>query len=86
MTLWSQSTSFSDLSCVLEISSDPDFTGIKDLLDVFEEGKFDDWIEWKDKYGAEKELGLDLDKCQDAMRLLSLCSLAQEQEEIPFDR
>jgi len=84
MMLWGQGTSFGDLACVSEVKKDDDFKGIGELLDVFEEGKFNEWMTWKKNHG-QKNLGLNIEKCEEAMRLLSLCSLASEQGEIPFE-
>ncbi|GMH55714.1 hypothetical protein TrRE_jg2662 [Triparma retinervis] len=83
MMLWGQGTSFGDLPCVASVASDPDFQGIGSLLDVFEVGKFCDWQAWKKEHGS-KDLGLDIEACEEAMRLLSICSLASEKGEIPF--
>jgi hypothetical protein len=83
MMLWGQGTSFGDLPCVGEVKKDSDFEGVGSLLDVLEEGKFCDWQEWKKKYGGRGE-GINLERCEEAMRLLSICSLASEKGEIPF--
>jgi len=55
------------------------------LLEIFQEGKLDDFKPFiaKNK-DILKENKLDLSSCTRHMRLLSLCSLAVEHEEIPY--
>lgn len=56
------------------------------LLQVFQEGMLSDYQTYV-KSGEEimlKRYGLDPQLCQQHMRTLSLCSLAQQHEEIPF--
>jgi translation initiation factor 3 subunit M len=58
------------------------------LLKVFQEGKISDYQEYVKSQGGEaallKSFGLEAERCQRHMRILSLCSLAQEYEEIPY--
>ena len=58
------------------------------LLQVFQEGKIPDYDAFCKSNGGEAALlhqfGLDAEVCQRHMRILSLCSLASEHEEIPY--
>lgn len=64
--------------------TEPDLLG---LLTVFQEGKLTDYEAFfknKDEKGLLKKWGLDAAVCVRNMRILSLCSLAAEHEEIPY--
>lgn len=57
------------------------------LLKVFQEGKLSDYQAFLDSNGGEgvlKQWELDASACQNNMRILSLCSLASEHDEIPY--
>jgi len=57
------------------------------LLKVFQEGKLDDYQSYLKSKGGDAVLsqwGLSADDCSRHMRILSLCSLAAEHEEIPY--
>jgi translation initiation factor 3 subunit M len=58
------------------------------LLTIFQEGKLDDFNAFLEKNGGESAVltpyGLQAEQCIRYMRILSLCSLATEQEEIPY--
>lgn len=57
------------------------------LLKVFQEGKLEDYQAFIKASGGESVLsnwGLSSDKCTRYIRILSLCSLAAEHEEIPY--
>ncbi len=70
---------------VQQLSGHPTAGPLVDLLSVFVEGKLGDFMTFaeKNKSVLEKE-GLKSEDCIGNMRLLSLCSLATEHEEIPF--
>jgi translation initiation factor 3 subunit M len=57
-------------------------------LKVFQEGKLDDYNSFLQSNGGEdkvlKPWGLSTETCIRQMRILSLCSLAVEHEEIPY--
>jgi translation initiation factor 3 subunit M len=58
-----------------------------DLLRVFQEGKLEDYYSFVQSNGGDAVLsqwGLSPDECIRHMRILSLCSLAAEHEEIPY--
>jgi translation initiation factor 3 subunit M len=58
------------------------------LLRVFQEGKLSDYQFYLKSQGGEAALaqfGLNPTACQSHMRILSLCSLAAEHEEIPYE-
>lgn len=58
------------------------------LLKIFQEGKLSDYETFLEANGGQDavlgELQLDTDMCRRNMRILSLCSLASEHEEIPY--
>ena len=57
------------------------------LLKVFQEGKLEDYHSYIKSNGGESILsqwGLSAEDCSRHMRILSLCSLAAEHEEIPY--
>lgn len=57
------------------------------LLKVFQEGKLSDYQAYLQQNGGGASLaqwGLDAVSCEKNMRILSLCSLASEHEEIPY--
>ena len=55
------------------------------LLQIFQEGKLEDFESFlKSNEATLAENGLSKDECTRHMRLLSLCSLASEHEEIPY--
>ena len=54
------------------------------LLRVFQEGKLQDYEEYLAKSGGSLPADLDPAACERHMRILSLCSLAAEHEEIPY--
>jgi len=67
----------------LETSEAPLFA----LLKVFQEGKLEDYHSYIASKGGDSVLaqwGLSADDCSRHMRILSLCSLAAEHEEIPY--
>lgn len=59
------------------------------LLKVFQEGKLEDYYSFIDANGGEGVLsqweGVAPDDCVRYMRILSLCTLAAEHEEIPYE-
>merc|ERR1712176_600372 len=57
------------------------------LLKVFQEGKLEEYHSYIKSKGGESVLaqwGLSAEECSRHMRILSLCSLAAEHEEIPY--
>ena len=57
------------------------------LLKVFQEGKLEDYHSYIKSKGGDSVLaqwGLSVEDCSRHMRILSLCSLAAEHEEIPY--
>lgn len=57
------------------------------LLKVFQEGKLEDYYSFVKSNGGEqvlKQWGISPEDCVRYMRILSLCSLAAEHEEIPY--
>lgn len=62
--------------------------GLHGLLQVFQEGKLDEYHAFLKANGGEAKVlqpyGLSSETCIRQMRILSLCSLAAEHEEIPY--
>lgn len=60
------------------------------LLQVFQEGKLSDYQAFLKANGGDDKVlapwGLQADECMRNMRILSLCSLASEYEEIPYSK
>jgi translation initiation factor 3 subunit M len=58
------------------------------LLQVFQEGKLSDYQTYCESKGGESKAlspwGLEAESCQRHMKILSLCTLASEHEEIPY--
>jgi len=66
---------------------DPKNKTLFELLKVFQEGKLVEYQAFLQANGGEKVLtqwGLDPEACTRHMRILSLCTLASEHEEIPY--
>lgn len=55
------------------------------LLEVFQEGKLQDYRAFPNKEAVLAKYGLNDEECTRHMRILSLCSLATETEEVPYD-
>lgn len=55
------------------------------LLEVFQEGKLEDYRAFPNKDAVLAKYGLNEEECTRHMRILSLCSLAAETEEVPYD-
>jgi translation initiation factor 3 subunit M len=55
------------------------------LLEVFQEGKLQDFRAFPNKEAVLAKFGLSEEECTRHMRILSLCSLATETEEVPYD-
>lgn len=76
------------LPAIQALGNDKSTSPLLGLLRVFQEGKLSDYQEFMKKNGGEKQLlsplGLDEKACERHMRILSLCSLASEHEEIPY--
>ena len=70
------------------LSSRSDTKKLHGLLTIFQEGKLEDYNAFVKENGGEAALltpyGLSSDDCVRYMRILSLCSLAAEHEEIPY--
>jgi translation initiation factor 3 subunit M len=60
-------------------------TELHGLLGVFQEGKLQDYRAFPNKEAVLAKYGLNEEECTRHMRILSLCSLAAETEEVPYD-
>ena len=55
------------------------------LLEIFQEGKLQDYRTFPNKDEVLAKYGLNEEECTRHMRILSLCSLAADTEEVPYD-
>ena len=55
------------------------------LLEVFQEGQLQDYRTFPNKDAILAKYGLNEEECIRHMRILSLCSLAADTEEVPYD-
>ena len=60
-------------------------TELYGLLEVFQEGNLEDYRTFPNKDAVLAKYGLNEEECTRHMRILSLCSLAAETEEVPYD-
>lgn len=73
------------LTAVAQLEGDASLGKLYELLKIMNEGKLRDYLAFADANGAMLEAnGLSHSECVGNMRLLSLCSLATEHEEIPY--
>jgi translation initiation factor 3 subunit M len=82
---FTQNESLIEFAAVKQLKGDSKHGKLYDLLQVFSTGKVTDFVKFhKDngKYLADQ--GIDHDEALENMRLLSMCSLAAEHEEIPY--
>jgi translation initiation factor 3 subunit M len=88
ITLFRHSRNLLSLPAVVELSKSE--TLLFGLLQIFQQGQYADYIQYLSAQGgAEKVLqphSLDPTACQRYMRILTLCSLAADHEEIPYPK
>jgi hypothetical protein len=88
VTLFMQQRGMLTMPAIQALKSNSDTTKLYALLTVFQEGKLDDYTRHVKENGGESAVlqpyGLSSEQCIHYMRILSLCSLAAEQEEIPY--
>jgi translation initiation factor 3 subunit M len=82
---FSQNEGLIRLAAVSQLEGDKEHGTLFDLLKIFSESKLETYLVFQKKNEAYmKARGIDSEKCVKSMRLLSLCSLASEHEEIPY--
>ena len=87
MTLFSEQRSMLLMPAVAALAENPKTLPLLSLLKVFQEGKLEDYDAYSKTPSSTEVLaqyGLSHESCVRNMRLLSLCSLAAEHEEIPY--
>ncbi|CAM9791924.1 unnamed protein product [Chrysoparadoxa australica] len=73
------------LQAVEQLQGDPQHSSLYELLRIFAEGKLVDYTAYlKANQATLTSAGISHDNCVANMRLLSLCSLAAEHEEVPY--
>jgi len=82
VSLFQQQRGMLSLPAIKALGTKPDTKELYALLVIFLEGKLEDYRAFK---GDLSKYGLDSEVCTRYMRILSLCSLAAEHEEVPYD-
>lgn len=73
------------MAAVAQLKDDPKYAGVHQLLHIFSVEKLEEYMAFHEKHAVTlAENKIDHDSCVSSMRLLSLCSLATEHEEIPY--
>mmetsp|Transcript_21100 Transcript_21100/g.48712 ORF Transcript_21100/g.48712 Transcript_21100/m.48712 type:complete len:439 (-) Transcript_21100:380-1696(-) len=88
VSLFMQQRTMLAMPAIQALANKPETKVLYGLLTVFQEGKLEDYHTYiKDNGGEDAVLvpwGLSPDACVRYMRILSMCSLAAEHEEIPY--
>lgn len=84
VTLFQEQRSLLTNPVVKALATNADTKELYGLLEVFQEGKLQDYRAFK-KDAVLKKYGINEEKCTRNMRVLSLCSLAAETEEVPYE-
>lgn len=85
VTLFAEQRSMLLMPAVTALGNNPGTESLFALLKIFQAGKLQDYHAFSATCGGTiGEYGLSADECIRHMRLLSLCSLAAEHEEIPY--
>jgi len=85
VTLFQEQRSLLTNPAVQALAKNADTKQLHGLLEVLQEGKLEDYRAYKNKDAVLKAYGLSDEKCTRHMRILSLCSLAADTEEVPYD-
>jgi PCI domain len=65
--------------------ADPEFSGVYELLRILSEDKLEAYMTFHKAHAdVLAKHGIEHEDCVSNMRLLSLCSLASEQQEVPY--
>lgn len=85
VSLFDEQRGMLSLPAVAALGGSPATKSLYELLRIFQEGKLDDFESFASSNAAALTgNGLSRDDCVRHMRLLSICSLAAEHEEIPY--
>ncbi|CAM9603571.1 unnamed protein product [Ectocarpus sp. 6 AP-2014] len=73
------------MAAVAQLKADPKYSAVHELLHIFSVEKLGEYMAFHEKNAKTlADNKIDHDSCVSSMRLLSLCSLATEHEEIPY--
>ncbi|KAG5181593.1 hypothetical protein JKP88DRAFT_199832 [Tribonema minus] len=73
------------MSAVQELRNDPEYAQVYELLRIFGEEKLETYLAFaKANQALLEKHGISHDECVGNMRLLSLCSLGSEAQEVPY--
>ncbi|CAN0170756.1 unnamed protein product [Ascophyllum nodosum] len=73
------------MAAVAQLKEDPKYSAVYELLHIFSVEKLGEYLAFHEKNAKTlADNQIDHDRCVSSMRLLSLCSLATEHEEIPY--
>jgi translation initiation factor 3 subunit M len=84
ITLFHEQRSMLETPAIQALASN-DAKDLHGLLKVFQEGKLQDYRNFPNKEAVLSKYGLEDDCCTRHMRILSLCSLTAEMEEVPYE-
>jgi len=88
VSLFMQQRSMLSMPAIRALSNSDDTKVLHGLLTVFQEGKLEDYFSFVKANGGDDKVlapwGLSSEDCVRHMRILSMCSLAVEHEEIPY--
>jgi hypothetical protein len=85
VTLFQEQRSLLANPAVQALANNADTKTLHGLLQVFQEGKLQDYRTYANKDAILSKYALKDETCTRHMRILSLCSLAAETEEVPYD-
>jgi translation initiation factor 3 subunit M len=85
VTLISEQRNMMSMPAIVGLSKDAATKPLYSLLEIFAEGKLEDYKNFETSYAKVfTQYDLSKEECIRHMRLLSLCSLASEHEEVPY--
>mmetsp|Transcript_6240 Transcript_6240/g.9595 ORF Transcript_6240/g.9595 Transcript_6240/m.9595 type:complete len:380 (+) Transcript_6240:235-1374(+) len=84
VTLFQQQRSMLSTPVIKALAGSNDTKDLYNLLEIFQEGKLQEYRDLK-KDDILSKYGLNEEECTRNMRILSLCSLAAECEEVPYN-
>ena len=85
LTLISEQRNMMSMPAIVALSNDPNTQPLHRLLEIFAEGKLEDYKNFEASNSAVfSQYNLSKEDCIRNIRLLSLCSLAAEHEEVPY--
>jgi len=86
VTLFNEQRSILSLSPIRQLAKNPSTSSLYSCLEIFQEGKLEDFQTFVKSHPTSlSECNISEEEAIRHIRLLSLCSLATEHEEIPYD-